>query len=68
MKLSQFILSRPGSPIVQAKALPVRSLTQELDLNGNVAIEAPATTNGSKLDNAATPEVVNELKREPDVA
>ncbi|KAF7531679.1 hypothetical protein G7054_g8635 [Neopestalotiopsis clavispora] len=53
---SNFVLSRPGSPIA-SKATPRRTLSRELDLDGG--IKAPNATNGT---NGAPSEVVNGLE------
>ncbi|KAK9777347.1 hypothetical protein SCAR479_06076 [Seiridium cardinale] len=60
---SNFILTRPSSPI-NVKALPRRSLSQELDLNGNLPV--PNGVNGTnsavEVQGGAPSETVNILE------
>ncbi|KAI0153515.1 2-isopropylmalate synthase [Pestalotiopsis sp. NC0098] len=60
---SQFVLSRPGSPIA-SKAAPRRTLSRELDLDGG--IQVPTATNGTngapEVEGGAPSAVVNNLE------
>ncbi|KAH6651802.1 hypothetical protein BKA67DRAFT_338376 [Truncatella angustata] len=63
---SNFVLSRPGSPIT-TKALPQRSLSRELDLNGNLTVPTGSHgTNGTsgpiEVEGGAPSEVVQNLE------
>ncbi|ORY55675.1 2-isopropylmalate synthase [Pseudomassariella vexata] len=56
---SSFILSRPGSPIT-VKAIPRRTLSQELELNDG--LKAPDNVNGQKSSEGVPSNLVNILE------
>ncbi|KAI1379172.1 2-isopropylmalate synthase [Hypoxylon crocopeplum] len=62
---SNFILSRPGSPVI-SKHAPQRSISQELDLN-NGALKVPTITNGNIKTHDGPSETIQALEAKANV-